>query len=477
MAKPSLARRFFLAPAVARPLRGWRRVEGTTSMSVIWSDRLVSPPPAAPGRRRRTAAVAPTRVAILGFGTIGRALATLIAHSPACGVSLGRIANRGIERKRVDWIAASVQWSESLDEAVHATDVDIVVELLGGIEPALTCISEALIAGKSVVTANKQVMARHGAALFDLAHEHGVELRCEGAAGGVVPIVRALAEGLRADRIAQFTAVLNGTSNFVLERRARGITLDAAVAEAQNAGIAEANPDADLEGHDAAAKIALLSLFAFGAAIDPESVPRGSIVGIEEADFALAQRLGFALKPVAYAARSAIGVDAFTGPALVSLGSPLAGCHGARNAIVVKGQHSGDTVLAGEGAGGDPTAVAVLSDVLSIAQRGHWQPPVVLPTPIACEAPYLPQVVRLELFNRHEGLPSVIAGLHAYGVRVCEVITLAGDVRAAHVALKLEPCRTIDVQRALAEIERSVPFRARAAVLPCFAGAVDVDGA
>lgn len=444
-------------------------------MSVVWADSLGSPPRAHPRRRGTPAAAAPCRVAILGFGNVGRSLARLIARSPVDGILLTRIANRDIDRKRVDWLPPSIGWSDSLHDAVHARDVDLVVELLGGLEPALTCIREALASGKSVVTANKQVMARHGAALFDLAAKSGAELRCEGAAGGAVPIVRALAESLRADRVTRIAAVLNGTSNFVLERRASGASLADAVEQAQALGIAEADPSADLDGDDAAAKLALLSLFAFGARVDPAAVPRASVRAIRRADFALAQRLGLVLKPVAYIARGPENhaVDAWSGPALVARSSPLASVQGARNAIIVSGEHSGETILAGEGAGGEPTAVAVLSDVMSIARGGCWRPPVVAKGVAACQAPVLPHVVRLAVPSRADGVPPVVAGLHAHGLQVGQVMTLAGDARAAHVALGVDACRTADVRRALGAMQTSVAFQG-AAVMPILTGDTDV---
>jgi homoserine dehydrogenase len=411
-------------------------------------------------------------VAILGFGTVGRALAKLIGDAPQCGVTLTRIVNREIERKRVEWVPDTVQWSEALDDAVRATDVDVVVELLGGIEPAYSCIRAALQAGKPVVTANKQVMAHHGVELFAIARRARVALQCEAAAGGAMPIVRALAESLRADRITRFAGVLNGTSNYVLERRAAGVALQDAVRDAQRAGLAEANPDRDLDGHDAAAKLALLSMFGFGVAIDPGSIGRRSIATIDRHDFVLAQQLGLAIKPVAYAARSIDGFEAWTGPALVPLTSPLAAVSGARNAFIVSADHSGETVFAGEGAGGEPTAVTVLSDVLSAAHRGRCQPPLVNHTAVLCEDPAVAHLVRLEMFDRTVALPAAISRLHRHQLSVSNVMTVSGD--SGHVALRLLPCRTRQVDEALSTIVSDVPLRGRPAILPMLCGDPDV---
>jgi homoserine dehydrogenase len=352
----------------------------------------------------------------------------------------------------VSWLPDRIRWTDSIEDTVLAPDVDVVVELMGGLEPALTCIRSALSAGKPVVTANKQVVAHHGAALFALAARAGVELRCEAAAGGAVPIVRALAESLRADRVRALTAVLNGTSNFVLERLERGARLDEAIAEAQALGFAEADPSADLDGDDAAAKLALLSMFAFGASIDPAAIPRTSIRALGAPDFALARRAGLTLKSIAYVGNRGSGTEAWVGPALVAPASPLATTTRARNVVVVTADHSGQTVLAGEGAGGDPTAVAVLSDVLSIAARGSWRPPSVSASWARCDEPHVPYYLRVTLFNRAESLPSAIASLHRAGVAVDHVATLEADGQSTHLGLGLRPSAATAIRDAAAMV-------------------------
>jgi homoserine dehydrogenase len=406
----------------------------------------------------------PCRVAIVGFGTVGRSVARLIARAPSCGVELIAICNRRIDEKRVAWLPGAIRWTDSIEHTVCAADVDVVIELMGGIEPALTCIRGAIARGKSVVTANKQVIARYGPDLFALAAHNGVDLRCEAAAGGAVPIVRALAESLRGDSVTALTAVLNGTSNFVLERVAGGVAVDEAVRQAQALGITEADPSTDLDGDDAAAKVALLSMFAFGTSLDPAAMPRASVRTIARADFALARRIGLALKAIAHVRRRDPEIDAWVGPALVAAASPLAGATGARNAVVVEAQHSGETILAGEGAGGDPTAVAVLSDVLSIAGGGAWRPPAVRRASV-CREPRVPHFVRLTVANR-DGVPAAIACLHRADLRVASVITLDAEKGLTQVALGVECCRASDIRAALEPI--AAVCSGTGAVLPVF---------
>jgi homoserine dehydrogenase len=424
------------------------------------------------------------RTAVVGFGTVGRAVARLVMDPRhARRLALTWVSNRDCSRKRVDWIAPGVRWTDSFEDAVRAPDVDIVVEVMGGIDAAFDCIRQALTAGKAVVTANKQVLARHGPELFRLAEDQGTDLRCEGAAGGAIPLVRALAEGLRGDEIVQVAGVLNGTSNFVLDRIEHGASFETAVADARNRGLAEANPSLDLDGHDGAAKLSVLAWFAFGLHLHPDEVARGSIEPITPADLAFARRTGRAIKAmslVRVSERVTGGLEAWSGPALVPAGSPLAQVSGARNAAVVTGRLSGDTLLAGEGAGGDPTAVAVVSDLLAIAQgsnhaRGrselidgranaHGLPQIDRDRPSSEFDPVFPHVVHLTIVSRSEQLPQALASLHGHGLQVREVATIATDGARTRVAITLDSCNVRAVRRAVASIDGV--SRDPAAVLP-----------
>ena len=222
-----------------------------------------------------------------------------------------------------------------------------------------------------VVTANKQVVARHGAALLALAERQGRQLRFEAAVGGAMPIVRTVGDGLAGDRITRIAAILNGTTNAVLSRmEVTGCPLDDAVADARARGYAEADPTLDLDGADAAAKLSVLCALAFGLRVDPDAIPTRSTATIVPADFDRARLTGGTIRQLAHAEfdYTASTLTAWVAPAVVPRGSVFSRTTGAQNAAVISGEYSGDITIAGAGAGGDATAVAILSDVLAIAR-------------------------------------------------------------------------------------------------------------
>jgi len=308
------------------------------------------------------------RIALLGFGTVGSAVARRLA-SAARDFQLTHVLDRRAAVKRAALTAPGVAWTTRIEDVLES-DADIVVEAIGGLDPAADWIRAALLAGKSVVTANKQVMARHGAVLRPLAARQGRQLRFEAAVGGAMPIVRAIADGLAGDRITSIEAILNGTTNAVLSRmEARGCSMDEALADARALGLAEADPSADLDGDDAAAKLAILCALAFGLHVDPVQIDVRSSAGVTSRDLARAHAAGATVRQLAHAAfdRSTSTLTACVAPATVPAGSIFATTVGPRNAAIITGEHSGETVLCGTGAGGDATAVAVLSDLAAIA--------------------------------------------------------------------------------------------------------------
>ena len=200
-----------------------------------------------------------TRVALLGFGTVGQSVARILCSGEVPGVQLTHIFNRQVARKRVDWVPSSVRWTESTDDMLGA-DVDIVIELVGGLRPAYDWVRGALLAGKSVVTANKQLIAHYGTELLDLARARGLEVRFEASVAGGIPVLRALQEGLAGDRLVEVRGILNGTCAYILSRmQSETISFADALAEAQAAGYAEADPTEDVDGADAAAKLAIIA--------------------------------------------------------------------------------------------------------------------------------------------------------------------------------------------------------------------------
>jgi len=324
------------------------------------------------------------RIALLGFGTVGSAVARRLT-APDSGVSPHVLLTHIFDRRAVEKRAAapgggSLTWTSSVDEVLES-DVDVIVEAIGGVEPAADWIRAALLAGKSVVTANKQVVARQGASLLKLAARQGRQLRFEAAVGGAMPIVRAIGEGLAGDRITRLVAILNGTTNAVLSRmEATGCTLDAALRDARDRGYAEADPSADLGGEDARAKLAILCALAFGLRVDPSQIAVRSSAAITAVDFARARQHGATIRQIAHAEydRAASALSAWVAPVEVALTSIFAQTQGAQNAVLIRGTYSGEIGIFGAGAGGDATAVAVLGDIAAIARdRAAIVPPPV----------------------------------------------------------------------------------------------------
>jgi homoserine dehydrogenase len=312
------------------------------------------------------------RVALLGFGTVGSAVARRLTAPDGApsNIQLTHIVDRRFVEKRATLRADGITWTTSVDEALQS-DADVIVEAIGGVEPATGWIRAALLAGKSVVTSNKQVVARHGASLLTLAARQGRQLRFEAAVGGAMPIVRAIGEGLAGDRITRLVAILNGTTNAVLSQmEATGCPLDAAVRDARARGYAEADPSADLDGHDARAKLAILCALAFGLRVDPAQIEMRSSASIAAADFARARQHGATIRQIAYADydRAASALTAWVAPVEVDASSIFARTKGPQNAALITGAHSGETGIFGAGAGGDATAVAVLGDIAAIAR-------------------------------------------------------------------------------------------------------------
>lgn len=250
-------------------------------------------------------------------------------------------------------------------------DLDILVEVAGGIEPAKTYIETALAHGVSVVTANKALMAECGTALARLAHENGADLFYEAAVGGGIPILRALRTSLAGERIDRVMGIVNGTTNFILSKMtSEGSDYADVLAEAQSLGYAEADPTADVEAFDAAAKVLILSSLAFGTELAGEEISREGMSGVRSIDVEFARRAGYVIKLLGVAERVGDhGISRRAHPAMVPVDHPLASVHGAMNAVFVEGTKSGPLMWLGQGAGGQPTATAVLGDVLDAARN------------------------------------------------------------------------------------------------------------
>ncbi|GIJ00163.1 homoserine dehydrogenase [Sediminihabitans luteus] len=327
--------------------------------------------PAVPSRPPSTGAL---RVALLGCGVVGTQVARVLTlHADAIAARVGApvelvgiaVRDAGAPRDPAIDRALLTQDAEALVDAA-----DIVVEVMGGTEPARSLLLRAIEGGAAVVTANKALLATDGPTLYSAADAAGVDIYFEAAVAGAIPIVRPVRESLAGDHVRKVLGIVNGTTNYVLDQMATtGLGLDEAVAQAQELGYAEADPTADVEGHDAAAKAAILASLAFHTRVSLDDVACEGITGITADDVAWAAQTGHAVKLLAIAERTAEGVSARVHPALVPLDHPLAGVRGAFNAVFVESELAGDLMFYGQGAGGAPTASAVMGDVVSAARH------------------------------------------------------------------------------------------------------------
>ncbi|MEB3288418.1 MAG: homoserine dehydrogenase [Leptolyngbya sp.] len=319
-------------------------------------------------------------VGLLGLGTVGSGTAKILLdpdhrHPLLRQITLAKVGVRSLDKPRPVAIPADCLTTD-LESIVTDPTVDVVVELLGGLEPARTLILKAIAHGKHVVTANKAVIARYGHEIFTAANEAGVYVLLEAAVGGGIPVIQPLKQALGVNRIQAVTGIINGTTNYILTRMQReGGDFDPILADAQRLGYAEADPSADVDGLDAADKIAILASLAFGGRIKLSEVYSEGIRQVSAADITYAQRLGFVIKLLAIARRhgSPEGdphleeLELRVHPTLVPEGHPLASVNDVYNAIVVEGDPIGQVMFFGPGAGEGPTASAVVSDIVNIA--------------------------------------------------------------------------------------------------------------
>jgi homoserine dehydrogenase len=307
-------------------------------------------------------------VAIVGFGTVGSSVARILSERGGEDLRLTHIFNRQIARKRNAALSPSIRWTEDIND-VLSSDAHIVIELIGGLEPAGDWIRKALKSGKSVVTANKQLIARHGAELVRLARENRQHIAFGASVAGGVPVISGLQEGLAGDELVELCGILNGTCNYILTRiEAAGVSFADALQEAQKMGFAEADPTDDVDGLDARAKLTILARTGLHVSAELESISAQTISVIEPVDFEYAKLLDCTIRQLSRARKTSKKLFATVGPALVHASSPLARVEGARNLVMSTGKFGGETVFGGHGAGGHPTAVAVVSDLIAIAR-------------------------------------------------------------------------------------------------------------
>jgi homoserine dehydrogenase len=408
-------------------------------------------------QRKSTPSTSVVKVALLGFGTVGSSVATVLAASKFPGIELTHIFNRNVERKRTSPAAkrvpASVIWTEDI-EVILKSKVDIVVELMGGINPVEGWLRKALASGKSVVTANKQLIAYKGASLSKLAEKHSVHLVHGAAVAGGVPVIPGMLQGLCGDQVTRLSGIVNGTCNYILSRMEAGADYATVLADAQQLGYAEADPSADVDGFDARAKLCILSRIAMHAELDPDAVATQTISTISSIDFSYAKELNCTIRQVSRAQIEGTLVHARVAPMLVPLASPIAWSHGTQNMVVVSGRFGGDVVFSGHGAGGEPTAVAVVSDLLAVAQGCRSVKLPVRKRRVTGEF-MAPHYLRFFVDDK-PGIVSAISGaLAKVGANIDSILQRPGYPKhRLPFVVTTEPCLTSTIEQAVASLAK-----------------------
>jgi homoserine dehydrogenase len=342
----------------------------------------------------------PLRLGLLGIGNVGQSVFDVLTRNQD---EISRRAGRSIEvvmASRRNLAAAKpladagVRVVADPADIVRDPSVDVVVELIGGTTVARDLVLQAIANGKHVVTANKALLAEHGTEIFDAAHKAGVVVAFEAAVAGGIPIIKALREGLTANRIQWLAGIINGTTNFILsEMRSKGLDFATVLKTAQSLGYAEADPTFDIEGVDAAHKLALMSAIAFGVPVQFDKAHIEGITQLDAQDIKYAEQLGYRIKLLGITKRVPTGIELRVHPCLVPSERLLANVEGAMNAVVVQGDAVGTTLYYGKGAGGEPTASAVIADLVDVARVGNssalervpalaFQPDAMEPTPV-----------------------------------------------------------------------------------------------
>jgi homoserine dehydrogenase len=419
----------------------------------------------------------PVRVGLLGCGNVGSALVRLVAdHADLLEARAGvpieivRVAVRDLSKRREVKLAPEVFTADGTS-VVEDPEVEIVVETMGGLEPARTLIVDALRRGKPVVTANKELIARHGPDLFEIAADAGVDLLFEASVAGGIPLLRPLRESLAGDRIRRVLGIVNGTTNYILTRMAEaGSSFEDALAEAQRLGYAEPDPTADVEGLDAASKAAIIASIAFGARVGPDDVYCEGITGITADDIESAATLGYVVKLLAVAEEREGEVAVRVHPAMVPVHHPLASVRESFNAVFIEGEAVGELMLYGRGAGGGPTASALLGDLVDAVKnlvsgaRGATIGELARRPIRAIEETESPFYLLLEVADQ-PGVLAAIAGefgAHGVSIKSMEQRGIGADARLIFITHR---AREADVRATLERLREVEPVHRVGSVL------------
>jgi homoserine dehydrogenase len=415
------------------------------------------------------------RIGVLGLGTVGAGVvkilqtrAAMLQERTGARLTLAAIADTDLTRPREGLDLAALPMTGDAARVLADPSIHVVIELVGGLEPARAFIMRALTAGKHVVTANKALLAHHGAELYDEARRRGVALGFEAAVAGGIPLIRAVKEGLVANRVLSLAGIVNGTCNYILSKMTdEGLDFSLVLKEAQAHGYAEADPTLDIEGMDSAHKLQILASLAFRTYVDLKDIHTEGITRITAQDIDYARELGFRIKLLAIAKVSGEGggVEVRVHPTMIPAASPLAAVSGVFNGIFLTGDAVGDLMFYGRGAGQMPTASAVVSDVVEIARRiAHGLPSLALDLPSVGPAP-LPltpmEAIRCCYYLRvtaqdRPGVLSRVAGiLGENDISISNVIQKGRGTReAVPVVMLTHEARERDMRAALAKIDR-----------------------
>jgi homoserine dehydrogenase len=412
-------------------------------------------------------------LALLGLGTVGAGVVKLLEsrrrlleERAGCGLRLRAVADLDLTRPREGLDLSRLPLTADAAAVLADPTVQIVVELVGGLEPARTFILRALAAGKHVVTANKALLAHHGAELYEEARRHGVTLGFEAAVAGGIPLIRAVKDGLVANHVRSVFGIVNGTSNYILSKMTdEGLDFSLVLKEAQAHGYAEADPTLDIEGLDSAHKLQILVSLAFRTFVDLKDIHTEGITRVTPQDIAYARELGYRIKLLAIAKAADGGVEVRVHPTMIPADSPLAAVSGVFNGVFITGDAVGDLMFYGRGAGQLPTASAVWSDIVEIARRiAHDSPAIALELPAkgAGALPLRPmETIRCSYYLRvmaqdRPGVLSKVAGiLGQHEISIAHVIQKGRATReAVPVVMMTHEARERDMRAALGAIDR-----------------------
>jgi homoserine dehydrogenase len=406
-------------------------------------------------------------IGLMGLGVIGGGTVKVLMNKPdtlareaGSKLVLKKVLEKDMAKHGTLGVDRAI-FTTSLEELVENPEIDVIVELMGGEHPAFEYMREALIHGKHVVTANKEVMSKHWAELLTAARDHHVVLRCEASVGGGIPLIAPFQEDLVANDVSAIYAIVNGTTNYILTRMAKeGLDFSVALKNAQELGYAEANPTNDIEGVDAAYKLAILTTIAFGTEVKPENVYHEGISRLQARDFRYARELGYAIKLLAIAKRTGDSIEARVHPVFIPEDSLLAKVDGVYNAILVEGDLVGQVIFYGEGAGPRATSSAVVSDIIKIAQdisSGKARAPRL---PFATGRTVMPMAeiktrfyMRMSVADQPGVLAQISKILGDHAISISSVIQKETDpsTKIAEIVIMTHPAEEQAVQKALEE--------------------------